>query len=118
MWDGETQDWLGGLAKQEDGKWILRCRFRYYNDDKAFDSKDHKDWYTVGGQVDGQKECDELVDFVNEFISRSKQKGFVNFHEHILLECKPDDPKIFFEMGSRGWVHMGSKVNPRFLMIE
>lgn len=41
---GDDQDWMAGLTKVEDGL-KLQYRFRYYKDDKVWDSKDEKRWY-------------------------------------------------------------------------
>jgi len=39
-------DWMGTL--QRDGERLkLICRFRWYRDDKTFDSEDEKRWYEV-----------------------------------------------------------------------
>lgn len=48
----ETQDWMASVREIEpDTKYELVWRFRYYNDDKVFDSEDRKSWYqgTVSG---------------------------------------------------------------------
>jgi hypothetical protein len=42
----EGQDWLCGLRELiPDEKYSLTYRFRYYKDEKAFDSQDEKNWY-------------------------------------------------------------------------
>jgi hypothetical protein len=38
------QDWLCSVSEHDDGIHI-DYRFRYYNDDKTFDSEDTKNWY-------------------------------------------------------------------------
>lgn len=46
------QDWLAAIREIEpDVKYELTYRFRYYEDDKFFDSKDKKNWYqgTISG---------------------------------------------------------------------
>jgi sigma54-dependent transcription regulator len=41
-----TQDWLAAIREIEPNqKYELTYRFRYYNDDKVFDSDDEKNWY-------------------------------------------------------------------------
>ncbi len=45
-------DWLGAVWREGDD-YVLEYRFRYYVDDKTFDSKDRKNWYRTvitGGQ--------------------------------------------------------------------
>jgi hypothetical protein len=38
-------DWLAAAQELEDGTILLTYRFRYYNSDEPFDSKDTKNWY-------------------------------------------------------------------------
>ena len=41
------QDWMAAIREIEpDKKYELTYRFRYYKDDKAFDSEDKKNWYS------------------------------------------------------------------------
>lgn len=40
------QDWMAAISEVEpDNKYMLRYRFRYYKDDKVFDSDDKRNWY-------------------------------------------------------------------------
>jgi hypothetical protein len=42
------QDWLAAATELEPGRlYQLDYRFRYHKDDKFFDSKDEKNWYTM-----------------------------------------------------------------------
>ncbi len=41
---GEKGDWLGSVWKTDKG-YEIAYRFRYYVDDKTFDSEDKKHWY-------------------------------------------------------------------------
>jgi hypothetical protein len=42
------QDWMAAVREIEpDEKYELTYRFRYYKDDKAFDSEDKKNWYSA-----------------------------------------------------------------------
>jgi hypothetical protein len=42
----DTQDWLCAIREIEpDSKYEITYRFRYYSDNKIFDSKDRKNWY-------------------------------------------------------------------------
>lgn len=40
----EKSDWLAAVTEVDDG-FLFQYRFRYYEDHKAFDSKDRKNWY-------------------------------------------------------------------------
>jgi hypothetical protein len=49
-----NQDWMAGLSELEaEKKYKLVYRFRYYKDDKVFESKDTKSWYE--GAVTGTR---------------------------------------------------------------
>ncbi len=41
---GQDSDWLASVWRDGDD-YILAYRFRYYEDDKTFDSADRKNWY-------------------------------------------------------------------------
>lgn len=42
----DKQDWMAALREVEpDQKYHLKYRFRYYRDDKIFDSDDKRNWY-------------------------------------------------------------------------
>lgn len=48
------QDWMAAVNEIEpEAKYKLTYRFRYYKDDKAFDSEDKKNWYE--GEVTGTR---------------------------------------------------------------
>lgn len=48
------QDWMAAVQEIEpDSKYKLTYRFRYYKDDKVFDSEDKKNWYE--GEVTGTR---------------------------------------------------------------
>jgi hypothetical protein len=40
-----TGDWLAHLGQEEDGGFQLTYRFRWYRDEKGFDSIDDRNWY-------------------------------------------------------------------------
>jgi hypothetical protein len=52
-----------GALQREDGKWILRWRFRHYVDDKAHDSDDEKTWYHIepSDEATGLRALSDLV---------------------------------------------------------
>jgi len=60
---GADQDWLGYVSKQPGECWRLEYRFRYYVDDKSFDSDDRKSWYafTAKSPTDGPEELTEAL---------------------------------------------------------
>lgn len=42
-----TSDWLGSVKRLPGSRFQMMCRFRYYRDDKVFDSADDKSIYRV-----------------------------------------------------------------------
>jgi hypothetical protein len=55
----DESDWIGAVWRDGDN-WIMEYRFRYYVDDKTFDSEDVKNWYTHKIPVDKYTE-DEVI---------------------------------------------------------
>lgn len=45
-------DWLATIAKVSSGNYKLTYRFRYYTDDKVFDSEDEKRWYAFEAKAE------------------------------------------------------------------
>lgn len=44
-------DWMAGVSKTPDGQGKVDYRFRYYKDDKVWDSQDSKHWYEAKGPL-------------------------------------------------------------------
>jgi hypothetical protein len=69
LWVGYTEtnqgNWIGAINKVDDG-FDLTYRWRYYEDDKSFDSKDRKSWYSFVAppSVDPK----ELIDTVHDLL--------------------------------------------------
>lgn len=61
-------DWLCA-AWAEGEKYIIEYRFRYYLDDKAFDSEDIKNWYRMEIQKDGATE-DKIIEVVRALVKK------------------------------------------------
>lgn len=52
---GGTWDFMGGVYTAEDGRWLAKYRFRYYNSADAWDSGDTKNVYQIG-PIDAKEE--------------------------------------------------------------
>ena len=65
---GGSQDWLGAVWRTDEGT-ILRYRFRYYVDDKTFDSDDKKSWYEVGPMKKTEEEAIEMARYVVKMLA-------------------------------------------------
>jgi hypothetical protein len=78
----EKQDWMACLREViPDDKYELTYRFRYYEDDKAFESEDRKSWYraevpgtrnycifalrSTGGSLEAASENGRLYEILN-----------------------------------------------------
>ena len=62
----KESDWLGSIWATDEG-YGLTYRFRYYVDDKTFDSKDTKNWYSAEISKDHTTE-DEIVSHMREVV--------------------------------------------------
>jgi len=69
------QDWMAGLREiVPDEKYELTYRFRYYEDDKIFESKDKKNWYE--GEVSGTRSyCIAAVRSVGQMMAKVTAGG-------------------------------------------
>lgn len=108
---GETQNFLGCIFRKAEndheeetlGGWHLVYRFRYFKDDKAFGSKDEKNWYAFeGAPADSPDEMlEKLLDTVSKvepfIVSQMKQSSTDRtsspYFRHI-FNLWGDDPTI------------------------
>lgn len=103
----DSGNWMGSLFREDDGPWRFEHRFRYYKDNKAFDSEDTKNWYTMTAKPDIAPE--EAVANMKEAIAKLKptlEKQYDSTLDTIELNCRNDDPKFFFEIASRPWAQV------------
>lgn len=89
----QPRDVLAVLRRElPDGLWRLEYRFRYYNDDKAFDSTDRKNFYS--GTYPEHVPEGEIVDKTSEAIGIiASMQGMTV--ETIVIES--DDPTVIHE---------------------
>jgi hypothetical protein len=71
--EADGVDWLAAVTRESDGPLTLRYRFRYYQDDKAFDSADHKNWWTATFQNNDE---DRIIASVDGLAAELRKKGF------------------------------------------
>ena len=62
----DVSDWLASI-RMDDGKGKLCYRFRYYKDDKVFESEDRKQWYDL--ETDDTEELIKAVRMLAEFMA-------------------------------------------------
>ena len=75
-------DWMAVINREADGKLSLTYRFRWYQDDKAFDSKDKKSW--TKGRFEGPVDEDAVIAKLTELAEQIR--GAANMRsDH---ECK------------------------------
>lgn len=101
---GRRGDWMGRIFKH-DGKWCAVYRFRYYRDDKAFDSQDRKSWHALVGDNDSEETLDEI----RKAFDRLKPLMELQYGmqvEVIEFQCFNDDPKFTAELAKRPWTHV------------
>lgn len=113
-------DWMAGAWRTTDGGIAGRCRFRYYQDAKAFGSADEKHWYEIDrARPDGSVMSEEeFIANVSE-IARDIQKD-TDGEKWELLRGKSTYEQFFEQMKSLPFVHMKmlSPADCRFSMIE
>lgn len=71
--EGDGKDWLAAVTRDGDGPMTLRYRFRYYVDDKAFDSNDRKNWYKA--TCPPHLTEDEIVASIDALVSKMVSEG-------------------------------------------
>ena len=80
------QDWLAIVRKDSTtGQWVLKYRFRYYVDDKLWDSEDRKSGTVV--EIDGSAPEDKMVELVEGMQKTLIEGGFGNNKENIVVHC-------------------------------
>ena len=98
-------DWMGCLKRNE-GRWVFEYRFRYYSPESKnpHDDKDEKNWFVLRTKDDSPELLEKMLEMINKIIlSFSEHTG--HSADFVDLQCQADDPKIFFELGSRPWAH-------------
>lgn len=55
-------DWMGTIYRHADGPWLVEYRFRYYVDDKSWDSDDVKNFYAMTAPDGSEKSLSKLRD--------------------------------------------------------
>jgi hypothetical protein len=84
-------DWLGCLAELPSGKFEIKYRFRYHEDDKHFDSADRRSWYK--GTTSLSRE--EAIKAIREMVANLNSAG----GDGPVYEVMMDDggPEVFLE---------------------
>lgn len=103
--DGD-RDFMATIKKADGEPWLMEYRFRYYVDDKAFDSEDVKNWYTVNTPDDSQYTLSRLREGMQLRMIPSLELEFCSKVDVVELQCYQSDPKFFFELTSRPWANV------------
>lgn len=90
----EDSDWLASIF-MKDGKACLVYRFRYHVDDKSFDSKDKKNWYTMEPTAGRDGDLEKLLEVVRSIAGLMAAKSDTEVYE-IMME-NFDDIGAFLE---------------------
>jgi hypothetical protein len=107
MWfvSGEDRDLHGALYKDDDGSWLFRYRFRYYDKKSKdpFDGEDRKSWYDARFPAD-KEESETMSAIAMMMDMTAKEFGGVDVHKLIL---RTDSPyKIMEAMSREEWCHV------------
>jgi hypothetical protein len=103
--NGLDADWMGRMVRDK-GQWRFEYRFRYYKDDKAFDSKDVKNWYAFAAKEPGDEGAINLLEGLKKIMLPLLEVKFRSKMDVVMLECSTSDPKVLFELGSRPWANV------------
>lgn len=102
---GRGVDYMAKLLRYG-GKLHLHYRFRYHTPGSdPFDGTDRKHWYHAVMPDGGAESLTEAADAVNKAV-RILEDQFNHKADFVRLECRNDDPKVLFELGSRDWAHV------------
>jgi len=85
---GAKANWLCIVVKRAD-EWVIQYRFRYFRDDKAFDSQDKKSFFVA--RADGEKSESEIIESVDNIVSTMMDKGFGKTLERSMIRSKDMD---------------------------
>ncbi|HEV8189491.1 MAG TPA: hypothetical protein VGP83_17180 [Pyrinomonadaceae bacterium] len=101
----EDVDWLAGLREiTPDSDYEMTYRFRYYKDEKPFDSTDEKSWYELKAKGTRAYMIASVRLIVQELIARSKLPKPYSFELlndgdlHAFMRKWQDAPFVFARM--------------------
>jgi len=83
--EGEGENMLGCAWREDYGTGIIKAkyRFRYFKDDKAFDSKDKKIWFEIQGTKASTEEL--LIPTIRALLEEGKALGLFSHYSLNLL---------------------------------
>ncbi len=84
-------DWMAGIW-MEDGTVRMAYRFRYYVDDKTFDSEDAKHWYAIDSD---DTSPDKMVEMMREIGNKMAASAGNDLYELMMADF--DDEHAFME---------------------
>lgn len=98
---------LYNMKRNKEGKYIADIRFRYFKDDKIFNSSDKKSSYNISPDKDlTEKEViNDARKIFKEIIKEEKNKKY--FYDELLIQ---GDVKKFFELAkAKSWMHISTQ---------
>lgn len=75
----DLTDWLAGLERIDEGVKLI-YRFRYYEDDEAFGSKDKKNWY----ELRTAEPVEKVIETVRELANKLAEVNDVEIFEVLM----------------------------------
>jgi hypothetical protein len=86
----DNGDFMAMVWKDEaDGLWHLKLRFRYYQDDKYFESKDERSWAEYKSKTGEREEGLKMKDLVDYMLQQGAILGF-GVHNISFIPCNGD----------------------------
>lgn len=100
-----TGDWMAAIKRGDGPEFQLQYRFRYYEDQKAFDSDDRKSWYR-GTLTDTNEDIViKKINLIAATIAQSRQEADV-LNDHVLVRGGTE--KFLEAMKGKDWMHLKS----------
>jgi len=99
------RDWMGTITRPDNDStkpWNLDYRFRYYADDKVWESKARKKFFRV--HIDTNEKEDDVISHMNKVVKNFMDAGFgteMEFHE-----IKGDAEKMMKVCQTSKYLHM------------
>lgn len=100
----EDRDLLAAMFRDPEGPWKLLYRFRYYEDDKVFDSKDRKSWTGFETKDGVGTDVVKMVACM-DFVAALTEKTFNGKLYKVDLDTD-DHEKIICAMSKQPWFHV------------
>lgn len=96
-------DWLALLFKHKGETWTCVYRFRYHEDDKAFDSNDRKSWYEIRSSSTEETPPESFVKAISHIAGMTADHFQGEIHS---VPIRGDGKAAFEALKRQSWTHV------------